>query len=230
MIMNTGCFFFVEGNIAAGKSTFLDNIADIVQNLLGRPCIVIKEPVDAWVAPLTPSGDGILQLYYADKTRYGVAFQATVLISRLTQLQKVIHDNPGAIIIAERSPSSAQMFARQMASEGIIDETIVALHDAWVAMVETVIGSAGTIYLRVSPDVCMQRLNMRGRRGEDGIQRKLLEDLHSLHDAHIEGLQQRSHPVLTLDGNLSMDSTSEHIARLCSFIMQFAASSASSYE
>lgn len=218
--------FFVEGNIAAGKSTFLEGIGPLIEGLLGRRCVVVKEPVDAWVAPLCQGGDGILQLFYQDKPRHAVAFQATVLISRLAQLLKIMRDNPGCIIIAERSPSSGQMFAHQMHDEGVIDPTMCVLHEKWVAMAESVIGTSGTIYLRVSPDVCMQRLHKRGRSGEDGIPCKLLSDLHEIHDAHVSGLVARGHPVLTLDGNLEIMQghiVQEHVESLAAFVRKIVA-------
>lgn len=210
--------YFIEGNIAAGKSTLLDDMARCMNSVSGRPCVVVKEPVEDWSRSLLDD-DGILQLYYKDKKTYGFGFQANVIISQMTQLLRVMRENPTAIIFAERSPSSGDIFARQMVAEGILSPVEFALHEQWIRMSEEMIKTAGIVYLRVSPDKCMERLQVRARRGESLIDRSLIDDLHVLHELYIDGMQSKGHRVLILDGDA--DNVSQnHTKLLRSFLLQ----------
>ncbi|PNH00058.1 Deoxynucleoside kinase, partial [Tetrabaena socialis] len=188
-------FYFLEGNIAAGKSTFLDLFKD------HQGCIVAKEPVDDWSAPLDGDGDGILQLYYRSKETHAFAFQATVMLSRVTQLLTLMRDHPGATILAERSPASGGIFVKQLRSEGVLTSVQCALHERWIQMSEALVQTAGIVYLRVSPETCMERLRRRNRNGEALIDKQLIVDLHQLHDEHITDMEARGHRVLRLDGD-----------------------------
>lgn len=187
--------FFVEGNVGAGKSTLLDAIVGCKM-----PCVVVKEPVDEWSQPLD-GGDGILQLYYKDKKEYGLSFQANVLMSRMTQLLTVIRDNPGAVIIAERSPSSGNIFARQLLLDDALTPLEFALHQRWVDMSESLIRTTGVVYLRVSPDVCMDRVRRRDRRGESDVDATLINDLHRLHETYIADVKTMGGNVLEINGD-----------------------------
>ncbi|PNH07011.1 hypothetical protein TSOC_006576 [Tetrabaena socialis] len=151
--------------------------------------------------------DGILQLYYKSKLEYALAFQASVIISRITQLLVLMREYPGSIIIAERSPSSGDIFARQLMTEGIMTPVQCALHNQWIRMSEEVIKTAGIIYLRVSPEKCMERIGKRGRNGESLIEASLIQDLHAFHDDYIDNMEAKGYRVLRLDGDADANST-----------------------
>ena len=217
-IMSEPLLYFVEGNIAAGKSTFLESMAVHIREILGRPCVVVKEPVDEWTKPLV-GDEGILQLYYKDKKAYGFGFQANVIISRMTQLLTVIRQNPGAVIVAERSPSSGYIFARQMMSEGVLSPIEYKLHEQWIDMSEGIIKTSGIVYLRVDPERCMERLRVRGRDGESLIEPALVHELHGLHEEYIGDMKARGHRVLSIDGNQSKDHHGRLMAEVEAFVM-----------
>ena len=68
------CMIYIEGNIGAGKSTFLELFKEyLVQNLPDSS--VLPEPVKAWENMQDSNGKNILQHYYEDQKKYG--FTAT---------------------------------------------------------------------------------------------------------------------------------------------------------
>lgn len=75
--------FCVEGNIGAGKTTWLD----MVQANTGEDhelIEVVPEPVHMWQN--SPQGHNLLQLFYEDPEKYAFAFQQFVLVTRMQQV------------------------------------------------------------------------------------------------------------------------------------------------
>lgn len=54
------------------------------------------------------------------------------------------------------------------------------------------------IYLKCSPELCLERIKQRGRKGEEGIG---LEYLRKVHERHEEWLQNINNtiPIITID-------------------------------
>ncbi len=73
----------VEGNISAGKSTFLD----IIQNMdAGRELVdIVPEPVDQWQS-IGAEHFNILDAFYKDPKRYAYTFQNFVFVTRMLQV------------------------------------------------------------------------------------------------------------------------------------------------
>jgi hypothetical protein len=73
----------VEGNIGAGKTTWLD----MVQSDTGADhelIEVVPEPVHVWQN--SPQGHNFLNLFYEDPAKYAFAFQQFVLVTRMQQV------------------------------------------------------------------------------------------------------------------------------------------------
>jgi hypothetical protein len=77
--------FCVEGNIGAGKSTYLDMVKmtnDVAS--IHEMIEVVQEPVDMWQ---DLSGENLLELFYKDPERYAFTFQQYVLITRIKRVR-----------------------------------------------------------------------------------------------------------------------------------------------
>lgn len=83
--------FCVEGNIGAGKSSFLSMARDGTRREshggadfrgadIHELIEVVQEPVDEWK---DVGGDNLLDLFYRNQKRYAFTFQQYVLISRM---------------------------------------------------------------------------------------------------------------------------------------------------
>ncbi|KAG4074570.1 hypothetical protein HA402_009704 [Bradysia odoriphaga] len=86
----------VEGNIGAGKSTFLEYCDT-------RPeCVTFAEPVDKW---RNLNGVNVLSEFYSDRQRWGLPFQ---LYAGMTLLDHYSKPTWKTLKIVERSIHSSQ--------------------------------------------------------------------------------------------------------------------------
>lgn len=209
-------YIFVEGGIAAGKSTLVEYVSQKVDKIRGRRLVTVTEPVHDWSDPIDDEGNGILQLYYMDKKKYGLLFQSTVLNSRVSQLfaTRKKHGSD-AIILSERSPSSGGIFAKQMLLEGNLTPLELKLHGKWLKDKEEIIPTSAIIYLRSTPSLCKERCDKRNRKGEDLISFGLLEKLHDHHEAYIDEKRAEGVPLLVLDASLGIES---HVDAIVEFV------------
>ncbi|KAG7318512.1 hypothetical protein KOW79_018267 [Hemibagrus wyckioides] len=219
----------VEGNIAVGKSTF----ARLLSNA-GRNWEVTPEPVSKWqnveeatsqiTQPMLSSN--LLQMMYQDPKRWSYTFQTFSCMSRMrTQLQppptRLLETGDLAVQVYERSVySDRYVFAQNMFQLGCINSTEWAVYQDWHSFLVEQFGPKvqleGIIYLRASPQTCMERLRRRGREEEQGIQLDYLETLDKQHEHWLINKSTKVHfdhlkniPVLVLDGNLEFESDSQ---------------------
>ncbi|XP_015239149.1 PREDICTED: deoxycytidine kinase-like [Cyprinodon variegatus] len=214
----------IEGNIAAGKSTF-------VRLLQASSCSsdweVIPEPIGKWcnvqnsediyqeLSSSQKSGGNLLQMLYDKPSRWAYTFQSYACLSRVrSQLQ-----SPSAKLLQAENPvqfyersvySDRLVFASSLFESGDLLETEWSVYQDWhswlLKQFEADIALDGIIYLRAPPKRCMQRLLHRGREEEQGVPLEYLEQLHLKHEAWLyhrnlrmdfEYLQDL--PVLVLD-------------------------------
>ena len=83
---------YIEGNIGAGKSTFLKLFEEyLAQNL--PHSMVLPEPVQAWMDTQDSKGKSILEHYYEDQKKYGFTFQMNAFISRVNEIEEMRKQN-----------------------------------------------------------------------------------------------------------------------------------------
>ncbi len=195
--------FFLEGNIGAGKTTFLqlvkENLSDID---------VIFEPTDKWQR--VGDGGNILDLFYRDTKRWAYTFQSYAFISRVQTLQEEIGSRPHySNFLIERSVySDRYCFAKNCFEAGLMTTLEWQIYKEWFEwLVEQYCSKpAGIIYLRTSPTICMSRLKKRSRSEEAGISLDYLESLHERHEDWIVKKKNVSDflknlPVLVIDSD-----------------------------
>jgi len=171
--------FILEGNIGAGKSTFLS----ILKKHLDLN--TIEEPADKWQK--VGEDGNLLDLYYKDTKRWAYTFQSYAFITRIQSLieyynKKITGNN---IEISERSVyCDRYCFAKNLFELGKMTTLEWQIYKDWFAwLVENYMPKPkGFIYLRVSPEVCMQRLKKRNRFEESEISLDYLESLHKKHE------------------------------------------------
>ncbi|KAK2078368.1 hypothetical protein QBZ16_003208 [Prototheca wickerhamii] len=172
----------VEGNIGAGKSTFLSLMADgslELQDIVE----IVPEPVDEWQA--VASGDNgpinLLDRFYKDPRRYAYTFQHYVL---LTRMQKA-RTGQKPLRVLERSIFSDRMvFVRAMHESGFMQDLEVSVYDSFNMEIgqDRALTPNGFIYLKASPETCFKRLQHRARSEEVGVDPGYLGSLHQKHE------------------------------------------------
>lgn len=178
-----GLTLSVEGNISAGKSTFL--------RILQQECVqlqelleVVPEPVDRWQS-VGSSRLNMLDMFYQDPGRFAYTFQNYVFISRVVQER----ESRGCIKplrLLERSVFSDRMvFVRAVHEAKWLSDAELEVYDSWFDPVIRYLPGLvpqGFIYLRAEPDTCYRRMNKRNRSEESGVSLDYLTNLHRMHE------------------------------------------------
>ena len=150
----------IEGNIGSGKSTFIK-----ILKKKHPEFIYLLEPIDIWNTIVGENGDNILTLFYKDQEKYAFAFQMMAYISRLSSLKKIINENPGKIIITERSLyTDKNVFAKMLYDDNKINKVEYDIYCKWFD--EFSVPITKYIYMKSDPYIAMQRIINRNRSGE----------------------------------------------------------------
>ncbi|XP_042737671.1 deoxycytidine kinase 2 isoform X1 [Lagopus leucura] len=215
---------FYESFAAAGKSTLvrlLEKHSDEWE--------VIPEPIAKWcniqtsedeceeLSTSQKSGGNLLQMLYDKPTRWAYTFQTYACLSRVrAQLKPIsakLHEAEHPVQFFERSVySDRYVFASNLFESGNINETEWAIYQDWhtwlLNQFQSEIELDGMIYLRTTPQKCMERLQKRGRKEEEGIDLEYLENLHYKHETWLYERSMRVDfenlkeiPILVLDVN-----------------------------
>ena len=170
--------FTIEGNIGSGKSTIIERLKE--QN---TKWYFLPEPVDIWNTITDSSGVTILEKYYLDKKRYSFSFQMMAYITRLSQIRQAIKNLPeDTNIITERCLyTDLNVFAKMLYDSGLIEEIEYSIYLKWFhEFIDFKL--TGLIYIKTTPDVCLDRIRSRNRKGEENIPISYLIDCHEYHD------------------------------------------------
>lgn len=196
----------VEGNIGSGKSTFLEHFKK------SKSVELHMEPVELWKSV---RGHNTLDLMYKDTERWSLTFQSYV---QLTMLQIHTKRQIAPVKMMERSLFSAKYcFVENLYKGGLmppVDYSVLTEWFDWIRKNEK-INIDLIVYLRASPETCLQRIKQRARREEAQVPIGYLETLHDLHEDWLihQNKFQTPCPVLVLDADkqlIDLQSEFEH--------------------
>lgn len=188
---------FIEGNIGAGKSTFLKMLRSYMPDDI---VAIIPEPCDEWQ---NISGHNILEAFYQDAPRWACTFQFYAMMTRVRK-QEIFCQHYTKIQFMERSwYSDRYCFAQNAYEAGLLHDMEWAIYnDLWHYYIGKKNKPAAFIYVRVSPQVCYDRMQQRARQEEAVVPLSYLEQLHAKHETWLTDVcAQQGIPVLFLDGN-----------------------------
>ncbi|XP_005656578.1 deoxycytidine kinase isoform X4 [Sus scrofa] len=186
----------IEGNIAAGKSTFVNILKQVCEDWE-----VVPEPVARWCNVQSTQNE----------------FESYACLSRiraqLAALNGKLKDAEKPVLFFERSVySDRYIFASNLYESDCMNETEWTIYQDWHDWMNNQFGQSleldGIIYLRATPEKCLNRIYLRGRNEEQGIPLEYLEKLHYKHESwllhrtlktNFDYLQEV--PILTLDVN-----------------------------
>jgi len=183
----------IEGNIAAGKSTFLQLVSKYTD------LKTFQEPVCDWThVPLEAECDpkahsNLLENFYLNPSRWGLTFQQFVIFSRVKGFYEDKENIGHGSFLTERSVWGDRLvFARNLYKQGVISDLEYSLychqHSFSLERCPDACPDA-ILYLKTSPEICLERLQLRGRSEETSV---TLEYLQQIHDRHEEWLIQKS--------------------------------------
>lgn len=165
-----------EGNIAAGKSTIGRRLAE--SELFG----FVEEPVGAWQQDFE---ENLLDLFYRDTNRWAFTFQLAAFTTRAKTWTEVLSMIDHRNVVLERSIYCDRfVFAKNCYQSGLMKKTEWQLYcklwdwleSNWCTEPDKI------VYLRTPAEVCLERIEARGRDEETTIPIEYLRDLEILHD------------------------------------------------
>lgn len=143
----------IEGLPGVGKSRVCRD--------LGMPVLEEQAETDPFLVPV-----------YQDASRWGLAFQLSILERRMTNLAPdgVLE---GQAYVLDRSLYGDFAMAFALFTQGHMTQAEWDLYDRWWLRVQAVHWKAGVlptvmVYLDASPQTCLARMGGRGRDGEGG--------------------------------------------------------------
>lgn len=170
----------VEGNIGCGKSTALARL-----EALRADVRVVREPVDEW--------EPLLAEFYREPCRWALAMQLQVLLS----FDGVANEEASCIV--ERSPmASRHVFGQLLFNEGKMSQQEWEIYKQFYE----VLGWTPDVivYVDAPPEICMQRIEARGRPAERNVDVQYLKRLEFQYETM---LRYAGVPVVRIDGTRS---------------------------
>lgn len=196
-IMKIPKIISIEGNIGAGKTTFVENLKQNLQN--DNEIMFITEPVNIWESIRDGNDKTILEKFYADPNKYAFSFQIMAYVTRLNLLSKAIVDNPQCkLIITERSlDADRNVFAQMLYDDNMIEDINFKIYLQFYETYKTKFSTNGTIFISAEPDICKQRINNRNRAGENSVPLEYLSKCDNYHKKWLHSVEN----LLTIDTN-----------------------------
>lgn len=215
--------YIVEGNIGAGKSTFLRLIDKTLSDVA-----IAYEPMDRW--DQKESGQSLLEHFYHDPKRWTFSLETFAMMCRVRDHMKRQKGSPMTII--ERSIFSGHYcFAKNGYMNGTMTKAEWQVYNLWYdfLITEKCQPPLGFIYLKTDPKVSFDRVRQRDRKSESDLLYDYLVDLDQRHDEFLiykDGVTDdiKDVPVLTLDCNKDFEHNpkqwEEHAQKIVQFITQ----------
>lgn len=214
--------YIVEGNIGAGKSTFLSLVKEHISAI-----DVVPEPLHTWQSE--EHGLSLLHNFYQDPQRWGFSMETFTMASRVIEhLKDQEHINSNRLM--ERSIFSGHYcFAKNSYESGFLTTFEWNVYTSWFNLLipSKCALPSGFIYLRVSPEIAYERLKKRSRSGEEQIPLAYLQQLHACHDKFLLEKKEilpalAQVPVLVLDCDQEFEREpkllAKHLKSLCTFM------------
>jgi deoxyadenosine kinase len=175
-------FIGIAGLIGAGKST----LATALGKHLNLP--VYYEPV---------ADNEYLADFYRDTKTYAFATQIYLLNRRFQQHQEVIWRGGGGV--QDRTIYEDAVFAKMLVNLGMMDDRDYRTYvDLFRHMSNFMCRPNVIVYLDVSPEKSMERIQTRSRGVESGITLEYLTALHVEYEHFIQNIS-RTVPVIRVD-------------------------------
>ena len=202
--------YILEGNIGAGKSTFLTMLAQHTPSVS-----VALEPLHEWQNQIY--GQSLLANFYQDPKRWAYTFENLTLISRV-QNHLIEQQNNHPWRIVERSIYSGNyVFARNSYESAFLTPIEWQIYQEWFTILthSKCFAPQGFIYLRVSPEVAFERIKKRNRRAEKKLTLAYLRQVHAKHEEFL--IQKRvtcasliDVPILVLNVDQEFEADTAH--------------------
>ena len=211
--------YIVEGNIGAGKSTFLT----LMQEYMPEAKVWL-EPLHDWQGQIY--GQSLLTNFYKEPKRWAYTLETLTLMCRVKE--QLIHQQtmyPTQVI--ERSIYSGHYcFAKNGFEHDFLTPLEWQMYQEWFIFLTDILRAPkGFIYLRVSPEVSYERIKKRNRLSEKKLSLQYLRQIYDKHEAFLIEKSVAPHlrnvPVLTLDCDQEFEQDPDYLSTLMARVSDF---------
>jgi len=213
--------YIIEGNIGAGKTTFLKMIDKFLPYVK-----IVDEPLNSWNNK--SHGASLLSNFYSDTERWAFTMEMFTLMRRVQEhIREQIKCDQ--YVVMERSIYSGYYcFALNSYEQGFMNDLEWEIHKQWFNYLvnEKCAHPKGFIYLKTTPKIAYERTKKRNREGEEIIPLsyfqqidKQLEQFLVKKQGLTEGLEAT--PVLILDCDQEFEASETRKKQLIDQLEQF---------
>lgn len=173
--------YIVEGNIGAGKSTFLTLIAQQLSSVS-----IALEPLHNWQKQV--HGQSLLTNFYQDPHRWAYTLETFTMICRVREHlheQQLAKANHTQVRLIERSIYSGHYcFGKNSYESNFMTDTEWKLYEQWFnfLILRKCLPPYGFIYLKVDPEIAYQRIKKRNRLSEKNLTLAYLRQIEKRHE------------------------------------------------
>jgi deoxyadenosine/deoxycytidine kinase len=193
----------IEGNIGAGKSTFLQNWKKKVNNI-----VVIPEAVDEWNQNIV-EGLPILEAFYKDPKRHAFVLQMIITLSRARTISQIA--NSSKIHIMERSLcADSDIFGKIALENNNINTVEYNTICELSKFMDNQFPIDLHVYLQVPAEECFRRIQKRSRLGEENITLEYVQNLEKKYDTWYNNSRSR---IMLIN-----DNDDEEIANIMKYV------------
>jgi len=189
--MSNNVSIIIDGAVGAGKSTLMDILED--SGFTSFPEPVVDNP--------------LLDKFYYDKKRYAFPLQIFFLNKRFAHLKSTKgHEK----VACDRSIYGDEIFAKMLHESGdLTDEEYSIYKELLENMLEHCEPPTLMIYLQISVDAAVNRIQKRGRDYEQVVEKSYWEDLNIRYRDFF--LSYNRSPLLVIDvSELDFENNAEH--------------------
>ena len=163
--------FAVEGNIGAGKTTFLGLLKKHVRNIY-----IIPEAVSEWQKV---NGENLLEAFYKKPERWCFTFEIYTMLTMIKKLNEAMASNVD-IIFLERSLLSNRVFHYVSESLGKLNLMEMGiLKEIYDYFKNNSPKIDGVVYIATDVPTCLERIKERGREEEKMVEEEYLKKLET---------------------------------------------------
>ena len=195
--------YFIEGNVGVGKSTLLKKLQEskyLEDNNKDKKIAYIFEPVDYWINYKDNENVSILSHFYKNQEKFGFSFQWLVFMSRLKEINECIKDGYDIIIVERSIFTDKNVFMKSLYQKKKVTDIEYKIYNDWFIWIleQFQLPHIKFIYLKLSTDLCYERIKIRNREAEKDMDYEYLNFLNNNHDDWLSVLDKNE--CLTLDG------------------------------
>jgi deoxyadenosine/deoxycytidine kinase len=194
-----------DGNIGSGKSTKVKDIEQYYKDQGRKDTIFIQEPVDSWNSVVDENGVTILSNYYKNQKRFAFRLQMLAYISRLSLLRDAVKKGYKYIITERCVGTDRNVFSKMLYDKGDIEHDEYTIYKKWYDEFISDVPIGAIVYIKASPETCLERVNIRAREGEN-IPLDYLKECSKYHD---EWIDSENVPKLVINADIDLNKNPE---------------------